>query len=260
MTANPIADAAARFARDTAKHQLTVLHEDGLYRHLRAQQPGTGHCWFDLITWPGTLTIKGDMGTYVFSRAQDMLDFFRRSAWAGQPNLQYWEEKLDAGDTRTGVRAHSEQLLRQHIAEDVTAEAEVDLRRRLQAAASELGTSVEKLPSSTAARCRTEHAAYMAGLAEALEDDLLGEFSGWALDDEGDALAGARQFEYLPDDAPRRDQSFTFEPSEWTTREHTPHYIWCCHAILWAIAAYDRAKAEQPAAELVAAATTSVEV
>lgn len=255
MTTQPHADIAARFASDTAKHQLTVLHEDGLYRHLRAQQPGTSHCWFDLITWPGTLTIKGDMGTYIFSRAQDMLDFFRRSAWAGQPNLQYWEEKLDAADAHSGTRAYSEDLLRQHIAEDLAAWAEADLDSRLQEKAEELGRTPNQLPPSLVDGCRAASAAYMDGLREALDDDLLGEYSGWALDDEGDALAGVRQFEYRPDDAAPGEQPFTFDPAEWTTREHTPHYVWCCHAILWAIAAYDRVKAEQTAPELTAAAS-----
>jgi hypothetical protein len=28
-------DIATRFAKDTATHRMTVLHDDGLYRHLR---------------------------------------------------------------------------------------------------------------------------------------------------------------------------------------------------------------------------------
>ncbi len=220
---------AERFKLDTAKHQLTALHEDGLYRHLRLQQPGTGHHWFDLITWPGSLTIKGDMGSYTFSRDRDMLDFFRRSAYRGGPNLQYWEEKLDAADAQSGIRAYSEDLLRQHIADDVTACAE------------------------------SASAAYMDGLREALDDDLLGEYSGWCLQDEGDALAGVRQFSYRPDDAPASEEPFTFDPTEWVVTDYAWHYLWCCHAIVWGIAAYDRAKAAPPAKVLVAAATASVE-
>lgn len=216
---------AERFKLDTAKHQLAVLHEDGLYRHLRLQQPGTGHHWFDLITWPGALAIKGDMGSYTFSRSSDMLDFFRRSAYNGAPNLSYWEEKLDAADAHSGVRAYSEDLLRQYIADDLTACAE---------AAS---------------------AAYMDGLREELDDELLGEYSGWFLGDEGDALAGVRQFSYRPDG----EEPFSFDPTEWVVTEYAWHYMWCCHAIVWGIAAYDRAKAEQPAPLLAAAAVATVE-
>ncbi|MFB7910154.1 hypothetical protein ACFC1T_27330 [Kitasatospora sp. NPDC056076] len=215
---------AARFRLDVAKHQLTVLHDDGLYRHLRCLAPGDSSHWFDLITWPGTLTIKGDMGSYTFSRTQDMLDFFRRSAWGGGPNLQYWEEKLDAADRHAGVREYSEELLRQHIADDLAALAESG----------------------------DVTADYLAGLHEELDDELLGELPTWCIEDEGEALAGVRQFEYRPG----REEPFTFESTEWDVRDWAWHYVWCCHAIIWGIAAYDRAKAGKPAPALTAAATT----
>jgi hypothetical protein len=246
---------AAAFKRDTAKHKLTILHEDGLYRHLHLQQPGTGHCWFDLISWPGSLTIKGDMGSYTFSRSQDMLDFFRRSAYRGGPNLQYWEEKLDAADARSGIRAYSEDLLRQHIADDLTAEAEGDLAGRMSERAEELGVADGQLPESIADEVRAASAAYMDGLREELDDELLGDYAGWCLGDEGDALAGVRQFSYRPDDAPRDEQPFTFDPTEWAVTDYAWHFVWCCHAIVWGVAAYDRAKASQPTPVLAAAST-----
>ena len=46
----------------TDKHELHVLHSDGLYRHLRFQAPGTGMWHWDLVTWPGSLAIRGDIG------------------------------------------------------------------------------------------------------------------------------------------------------------------------------------------------------
>lgn len=54
-----------------------MLHEDGIYRHIRFRQPGTMCMHFDLITWPGYLCYTGDMGTYVFTRLADMFEFFR---------------------------------------------------------------------------------------------------------------------------------------------------------------------------------------
>jgi hypothetical protein len=81
----------ARFIKDTAEHEMTILHNDGLYRHLRFKKPGTRFYWFDLITWPGYLTIAGDMGTFTFERTEDMLTFFRG---AGDINPQYWSEKI----------------------------------------------------------------------------------------------------------------------------------------------------------------------
>ncbi|MEU6235936.1 hypothetical protein [Kitasatospora sp. NPDC047058] len=220
MTKKPVSveqRVADRFKLDTAKHKLTVLHEDGLYRHLRYANPG------DSSHWPGTLTIRGDMGSYTFSRTQDMLDFFRRSAWDGGPNLQYWEEKLDAADTRVGVREYSEDLLRQHIADDLA----------------------ELTDSGTVT------AEYLAGLREELDDELLGELPMWCIEDEGEALAGVRQFEYRPGAG---EEPFTFDSTEWDVRDWAWHYVWCCHAIVWGIAAYDRAKTIPPVAALAAEA------
>lgn len=88
-------------------HQLTVLHEDGLYRHLRFKNPGSSMYYFDLITWPGYLTITGDLQTYTFSRLPDMLEFFRSPA--GHINPGYWGEKLRA---HSGYRTYSPDRLR----------------------------------------------------------------------------------------------------------------------------------------------------
>lgn len=244
---------AERFARDTVKHQLTIRHDDGLYRHLYAADRSHGFHWFEIVTWPGALAVRGDMGAFTFSRNPDMLDFFRRSAWQGAPNLQYWAEKADAVDTHAGIREYSADLLRQCIETDLTAAAEDDLAGRLSTRAENLGTTNDRLPAPVIEECRAASAAYMAGLREELDDDLTGEWPTWSIDDEGDALAAVHQFEYRPDDAPRSEPPFTFDPTEWDVRDWSWQYMWCCHAILWAVAAYDRAKAEQPAPDLAAA-------
>lgn len=232
--------AAARFRRDTARHELTVLRDDGLYRHLRARAPEHSFGWFELITWPGALGIRGDMGSYTFSRDTDMFAFFRGSAWQGAPNFQYWEEKADSSDARMGVWEYSEQMLRQHIEEDVAAWAEADLDARLRARAEGLGTVPERLPKGVVSECRTAHAAYMAGLREELDEELLGDYATWCLQDEHDGLAGARQFSYRPDGSPPGEQPFDFDTSEWQVREYTAQYLWCCHAVLLGISLYDR--------------------
>src|ERR1700722_8964450 len=98
---------------------MTVLHDDGLYRHLRfirmvEQEDGsrkpTSFYWFDVITWPGCLTINGDMETFTFSRVTDMLEFFR----GHEPNYGYWAEKARGG---TQVRRYSDERFRQLVAE-----------------------------------------------------------------------------------------------------------------------------------------------
>lgn len=52
---------------------------------------------FDLVTWPGFLTICGDIGTYTFCRTTDMFEFFEGGG--GRVNLGYWAEKLKGGNT-----------------------------------------------------------------------------------------------------------------------------------------------------------------
>ncbi|AFQ97454.1 hypothetical protein DOROTHY_63 [Mycobacterium phage Dorothy] len=76
----------------TQNHQMTILRDEGLYRHIRFQEPGTGIWRFDLVTWPGHLVITGDLEDYHFARIDDMFEFFRNPV--GYINPQYWAEKL----------------------------------------------------------------------------------------------------------------------------------------------------------------------
>jgi hypothetical protein len=85
---------ADRLLKDAAKHQMTVLMDSGIYRHLMFRQPqNSNQWWFEIVTWPGSLTINGDMGTWSFARIDDMFKFFR-STKELKINSQYWEEKI----------------------------------------------------------------------------------------------------------------------------------------------------------------------
>lgn len=89
-----------RFAKDTAGFKMTIAVDDDLYRHVRFRPTdGTSMYWFDLHTSPGVLMVRGDMGTYVFSRVDDMFAFFRGE----RINPVYWAEKLVAD---SGVRRY----------------------------------------------------------------------------------------------------------------------------------------------------------
>ncbi|KAB7753684.1 hypothetical protein [Mycolicibacterium mucogenicum] len=76
----------------TRKHEMTVLRDEGTYRHIRFKEPGTSIWWFDLVTWPGHLVITGDLQDFHFSRLDDMFEFFRKPP--GYINASYWSEKL----------------------------------------------------------------------------------------------------------------------------------------------------------------------
>jgi hypothetical protein len=129
-----IAESRERFTRETAEHEMAVLHDDGLYRHLRFQRPETVTYYFDLVTWPGHLAVVGDCGDFVFSRTRDMFEFFEGSH--GRINPGYWSEKLRAPHP-DGAERFSADAFRSHVlewfeqaAEDIPAEAR-DLRAAL---------------------------------------------------------------------------------------------------------------------------------
>lgn len=107
---------ADRFQRDAAHHQLTIAHDDGIYRHLRLRQPNRSEYWYDVVTWPGSLAIRGDMGTYVFVRIDDMFEFFRHKP--GYVNDMYWAEKCQAAD-RDGIKAYDEDAFKEDVARHV---------------------------------------------------------------------------------------------------------------------------------------------
>lgn len=125
------------FLKDVAKHDISVIRDKGVNRHIRFGVQGSYHMHFDLITWPGHLCYTGDMGTYVFCRLEDMFEFFRadreqlhRGDQTLAINTCYWAEKLVAIDRNGGLREYSEQRFRQHIQEWLdNAEADDDVRR-----------------------------------------------------------------------------------------------------------------------------------
>ncbi|WP_099024354.1 hypothetical protein [Mycolicibacterium palauense] len=97
---------------ETREHQMEVLRDDGLYRHLRFARPGTGIWRFDLVTWPGHLVITGDIENFHFARLPDMFEFFRSPP--GYINPGYWAEKL-RGPLR--YESHSPDAVKRHVYE-----------------------------------------------------------------------------------------------------------------------------------------------
>lgn len=80
------------FTTDTVNHELTVLKDDGLYRHIRFGEKNSPFYAINITTWPGYLAVTGDMGDFVFTRTPDMFEFFRGK----EINADYWSEKLVA--------------------------------------------------------------------------------------------------------------------------------------------------------------------
>lgn len=127
------------FADDVSAHVMTVLRDDGVYRHLRFGRPGSSMMSFDIITWPGRLAYTGDMGCYVFERLPDMFQFFR-----GGLSLDYWAEKVVAVDRHDLLVQFSEAAFTAWVMEalndlDVEDDERDELRRRVVAEVLSLG-------------------------------------------------------------------------------------------------------------------------
>lgn len=94
MTERTFDTIRAEFEAAVKDHVFLVIRDDGLYRHLRCRAHDTAWNSWDIVTWPGYLSITGDRGGRVFARTDDMLiDFFK-----GKANVPYWLEKCVAWD------------------------------------------------------------------------------------------------------------------------------------------------------------------
>jgi len=94
------------FLKDVKAHTLKIIKDDGLYRHLRCSRDNSSTMFFDIVTWPGNLAYTGDMGSFMFSRIEDMFCFFRSDKL--KINTGYWAEKVMAESIfGNGVREFS---------------------------------------------------------------------------------------------------------------------------------------------------------
>lgn len=201
---------AESFLKDVASHQISVKHSDGVYRHLRFQKPQSSNMWFDLVTWPGYLTISGDMGCWTFARVSDMFTFFR-SKGDLQINASYWAEKLEHGNHggRDGAKVWDDELFQSRLMEKVeSSELTEDQKRFVKA-------RIAKEVFSDSGELFLLHAAYE--FTCCLESECI---------DAGFCLKG---------DKHRKDQ-FRFDSCEIPSgKDYSYHFIWCLYAIVWGI-------------------------
>lgn len=195
-----------RFKKDVEHHEMAVLHDHDGYLHLRFKQPGTGMYWFDIVTWPGTLAVRGDMGNFVFARVADMLEFFRHQA----PNPQYWAEKEVTG---APTREYSRRAAAERVMEAV---------------------SDENLEWQDWSDVEQQEIRRQAKMITRSEDFHHREGYRYLVD--------AFVVPFLAAEEPHCDREFRFFDSwDWDVEEFTAQYLWCCEAIVWAIKQYDDA-------------------
>lgn len=200
-----------QFDKDVTSWTMETLRDDGVYRHLRFRMANGGFRWFDIVTWPGCLVITGDCETFTFSRSADMFEFFRQGGWRINPG--YWQEKVvdgqdravgfDSEEFRDEVRGRRASMLREWKAEGM----EKDDRRELW---------------------------------EAVESEVIE-----MIDDQHEAIAHAcvSDFTHYWRCSRGQNHRIKIDTDEWPRcKSFDFHYIWCCRAILWAIARYDAQK------------------
>ena len=192
-----------QFLHDVATHEMQIIVNDGVRRHIRFKRPGTMCMHFDLITWPGHLCYTGDMGTYVFTRLLDMFEFFRRPDERApfRIDMRYWAEKCIAQD-RDGITEFSREKFHDAVDEHLNSYMEA------------------YFPDSPSAE-RKE-------LCEGVHDDV----KRMADDGEHAAIGAALSFRY-------RDKLVFRDFDEVNVREYVHRFQWCCHALEWGIAKYD---------------------
>ncbi|MFJ3839410.1 hypothetical protein ACIPY6_28440 [Streptomyces sp. NPDC090054] len=250
---------AARFARDTKDHVMTVLHEEGLYRHLRFSAPRS-FCAFDLITWANNFVIRWDGMAFVFSvfPTEDLFELFRRTGRIGEINPSYWQEKIIAG--RDQIEDYSDDLFRAEVestvqqwTEGLSKEEAAALREAVdEHFFSDMSEYNVTDFESEAQRAlldfqHGEHykAVCVCGLSAKFEYRF--EATSWRDRHLGNPGAGHGGKEPV---TVEHDGGFQFyDTHEWRLRDYSWRFLWACHAIRWGIAQYDAAKAAAKAVE-----------
>lgn len=200
-----------QFLSHVANHQLTVNLDQDLFRDLMVMKPNSGDMHYHITTRPGYLMFTGDMGSFVFTRLSDMFDFFRdKDGYDINPG--YWEEKLEAVDSRGGAKEFSRYLAKETLIE------------HLQDHLAGIDSGDYDKDQSDAAEAK-EAIKHLIGLAEDDKHDFYETLRNWDADDAGGL-----------------DMDCWWE---WDFNDHNYRYIWCCYAIVHAIKLYDEYKSNE---------------
>jgi hypothetical protein len=201
------------FLKDVVNHQIQIIRDDGVNRHIRLARPDTSCMHFDLITWPGHLCYTGDMGTYVFTRLVDMFAFFRRSELEKKYSIdrRYWAEKCIAKD-RDGIEQFDEEIFNKTV-------------KRI---------TIEWVRENSYRTTKEERR------------DLWDEVISDVIDADGDSGGYRKQIaahEFYHE--VNADLGFSFyDLFEHSFTDYTHRFTWCCFAIAWGIEQYDIVKSE----------------
>lgn len=233
----------ARFAEDIKHHEMKIFKDDGVYRHLRFSKPTSSAYYFDIVTWPGCLSISGDMGCHVFSRENDMILFFKKADYKNAEELminpQYWAEKIISG--RDGVEVLSMSKFKDYVDrdldhqyEDFVGQRKDEIEMRLQDEDSEEDVNENKEWLDLKDLFLKFKAAVYSSIEGDLEFETLEELYRCLSNfDGGDFLIDHPEFSDFID-----YNKVRFEDIESNWTEYSMHYLWRCCAIAHAVKSY----------------------
>jgi hypothetical protein len=234
---------ARHFERDFAEAALKTQREDGLFRHIEFAAPKSMNRLI-VVTWPYNLLVAGSHGSYHFERyGNDTEDMF---AWlrGSRVNPSSWSSKLVNGyeSVREYDRGQMETQVKERVAEAIRDDWAPE---GLEAAVREeiLGSHLLDT-KDTAFQLVSEFQHGMTFQAECscgLSEDFEGD----------DAYSSACTWEFYKHKADgkkhkvkvRQTGGFDFDDfTEWNVDKLSYHFVYQCHAIVWAIGQYDAAR------------------
>lgn len=193
----------ASFLKEVAGHVMKVHGNNGLYRHVFFKSENSSRYWFEIVTWPGVLVIRGDLGSFMFTRIEDMVAFFNADNFGSPPtktpNFGYWAEKCIAQD-KDGIYEFSQELFQRNATEA--------LQNAILSSRTEISKSNKK-------ECLTQFQSAI------LDVDFRNEY---------EARDAINDFEFDVGDETIQISDFY----EYDNQGYTYSYTWCCYAIAWA--------------------------
>jgi len=104
----------AALAKDAfANHVLVPRLNCGLFRSWRCQTPREGAYWFDVVTGPGWLMVRGDVGELIVQRCDDMIAWSRGSI----ESIDYFAEKVPH---EIETEEYDADVAREYLAEELS--------------------------------------------------------------------------------------------------------------------------------------------
>ncbi|MFI8515242.1 hypothetical protein ACIGHB_29360 [Streptomyces sp. NPDC085460] len=200
------AEAEARFVSDSRGATMTVLRRDGGYRHLRFDLPKASWEGFELVTWPGTLVVRGGLGCWTFHQdGADMMDTARPAAHDTlRIDPHFWENRFTPGGGQSAKKyspTRAIALLRAAVAENDEAHP---------------------------------------GLASAAADELLSPPALAELNTEAGLRAALARFHLRHErNGSTGHGPFRFPVDTWELDAYDPWFLLTCAAVPWAVEQHD---------------------